>query len=181
VKLIPGRQFSYAFDALGNRVGGGYATNALNQYTSVPGGAGSVTYDPRGNLTSAGRFTYVYDGLDRLSEVYDDEVRLTFGYDAQGRRVWKKTYARSGGSWALQEHRKFAYDGWNLIAEFLVDGTQQTLLRSYAWGLGLGGGIGGLLAVVDHSVSSPATGTDTQSSVNRLSSQKPVPLTHCCQ
>jgi len=35
----------------------------------------------------------------------------------------------------LQYHRKFLYDGWNLIAEW--DGVGSTLVRSFMWGLGL--------------------------------------------
>jgi hypothetical protein len=52
--------------------------------------------------------------------------------------------------WALGEHLIFAYDGWNLLAEFVVVGGQQQLYRSYAWGQNLGGGIGGLLSITDH-------------------------------
>ena len=41
-----------------------YATNSLNQYSSVAGVA--KTYDKRGNLTGDGTWTYAYDAENRL-------------------------------------------------------------------------------------------------------------------
>jgi RHS repeat-associated protein len=51
----------------------------------------------------------------------------------------------------LQYHRKFLYDGWNLMAEW--DGPTGTLVGSFMWGMDLSGsmqgagGVGGLVSV----------------------------------
>jgi hypothetical protein len=74
-------------------------------------------------------------------------TQFEFGYDSQGRRIWKKSFGWVNNAWALGEHLVFAYDGWNLLAEFKVVGNQQQLYRSYAWGENLGGGVGGLLSI----------------------------------
>src|SRR5690606_37260139 len=60
----------------------------------------------------------------------------------------------------LDETIKFVWDGWLLVAE--LDGSDD-LVRSYIWGLDMSGtgqgagGIGGLLAVVDHTGMAPVT------------------------
>jgi RHS repeat-associated protein len=75
---------------------------------------------------------------------------LKFEYDSKGRRIHKQVWNSSGGSPVTD--LKFAYDGWNLIAELNTISTP-TLLRSYIWGLDLSGspqgagGVGGLLEV----------------------------------
>jgi RHS repeat-associated protein len=56
---------------------------------------------------------------------------------------------------------KFVYDGWNLVAE--LNATNDTPLRTYAWGLDLSGtmdgagGVGGLLWVTLHSTPQAST------------------------
>jgi RHS repeat-associated protein len=146
----------YDYDGAGNRTGTSFgAPNNLNQYASL-------VYDSRGNLFYDGHFTYLHDVQDRLVDVEADDqsARVEMGYDSSGRRTWKKAYTWdvAESEWVLSTHLKFAYDGWNLIAEFeaQLDGTN-TLLRSYAWGLDLGGGIGGLLSITDHTGTTPAT------------------------
>jgi YD repeat-containing protein len=152
------KEFNYTFDAVGNDLA--YEPNALNQYTVGPLTENEITYDPRGNLTYDGTFSYSYNAQDRVIEAHDAEHRATYGYDAQGRRIWRKSYdwdsSLNGGSggWNLQRTLTFAYDGWRLMAEFeLQPDESQRLIRSYAWGLDLSGtlegagGIGGLLSV----------------------------------
>ena len=54
----------------------------------------------------------------------------------------------------LASNLKFLWDGWNLVAE--LNATNNTVPRSYAWGLDLSGtlteagGGRGLVMVVDH-------------------------------
>jgi RHS repeat-associated protein len=146
----------YAFDALGNRTDLGPVNN-LNQYTSF-------SYDARGNLLDDGTYTYGYDPLDRLISVtpkvpMSGSKKLEMGYDSQGRRIWKKVFGYGNGSWTLSQTLKFAYDGWNLVAEFQSDGAgNDVLLRSYAWGQDAsGGGIGALLSITDYSTATPMT------------------------
>lgn len=65
-----------------------YTANALNQYSAV--GATTPTYDPDGNLTFDGTFTYGYDAENRLTSVRQGATTVaTYAYDAQGRRKSK--------------------------------------------------------------------------------------------
>ena len=137
----------------------GYSANDLNQYTSVDtdDSAVSPAYDNDGGLTDDGTFTYTWNGENRLIEATPKnpavgDEKLAF-YDYMGRRVRKVTTAWDGSTWQADETRFFVYYGWNLIEE--LDGTGATI-ASYIHGLDLSqslqgaGGIGGILARVDH-------------------------------
>ncbi|OGV34729.1 MAG: hypothetical protein A2020_00325 [Lentisphaerae bacterium GWF2_45_14] len=106
----------------------------------------SYTYDNDGNLLTDGKFTYTWNGENRLIKVETADTRIEFIYDYMGRRINKKIYVNN----VLSSETKFTYDGWNLVAEF--DGSN-TLLNSYLWGEDISGslqgagGVGGLLAV----------------------------------
>ncbi len=136
----------------------------------LPQGAESdneLTYDARGNLLSDSIYVYTWDLKNRLVEIKtgsgitddDSKVRLVFEYDALDRRTQKEVYRWDGG-WQPDETIKFVWDGWLLVAE--LDATDD-LIRSYIWGIDKSGtlqgagGIGGLLAVVDHTGQSPVT------------------------
>jgi RHS repeat-associated protein len=81
--------------------------------------------------------------------------RLIFEYDYQGRRIRKKVFRwnTAGNNYFTTpaSDLKFIYDGWNLLAE--LNATNNTVVRSYLWGLDLSGtlqdagGVGGLAAV----------------------------------
>ena len=148
-----------------------YCANELNQYdtlddtsTCPPAGPDVVLgYDLGGNLTNKGGLTLVYNGENRLIEAYpaspaNGDQKVTFAYDYQGRRVAKRVFTYAGG-WpgSPDEHIKFVWHGWHLLAE--LDGlSSNAVLRTYAWGLDLSasvggaGGIGGLLAVNDTTI-----------------------------
>ncbi|HCE42360.1 MAG TPA: hypothetical protein DET40_02285 [Lentisphaeria bacterium] len=113
------------------------------------------TYDPDGNLLSDGRFTYTWDGENRLISVTPilqvaDSKKLDFSYDYMGRRVSKTVYSWVNNAWQVSKVEKYAWDGWNCIAKF---NASNALLESYLWGEDLSGslqgagGVGGLLAV----------------------------------
>ncbi|HCE46516.1 MAG TPA: hypothetical protein DET40_23470 [Lentisphaeria bacterium] len=113
------------------------------------------TYDPDGNLLSDGRFTYTWDGENRLVGIESNlgipaRVKLAFAYDYMGRRVSKTVYSWVNNAWQVSKAEKYAYDGWNLIAKF---NASNALQESYLWGEDLSGslqgagGVGGLLAV----------------------------------
>ncbi|WP_339132888.1 MAG: RHS repeat-associated core domain-containing protein [Candidatus Electrothrix sp. GW3-4] len=138
-----------------------YTANDLNQYTSVNtnGATASPAYDNDGGLTDDGTFTYSWNEENRLITITPKtpavgDEKLEFLYDYMGRRVRKVTTAWDGSTWQSDETRFFVYDGWNLIEE--LDGTGATT-ASYVYGLDLSqslqgaGGIGGILARVDHS------------------------------
>ena len=87
--------------------------------------------------------------------VVGPQQRLDFAYDHQGRRITKRVWNNTSGTGALAVDQKFLYDGWNLVAE--LNATNNTVVRSYVWGLDLSGslqgagGVGGLLWLRDTS------------------------------
>lgn len=119
----------------------------------------TFTYDADGNLTMDARWTYRWNGENRLvgmetaagaAAAGAPNLRFRFAYDAQGRRFDKKVYKHVSGEWVLDAHTQFIYDDWNMIAELdaLAPGTTP---KTHVWGLDLSetmqgaGGVGGLL------------------------------------
>ncbi|MGB0370139.1 MAG: RHS repeat-associated core domain-containing protein [Opitutales bacterium] len=171
---IPYFSSAYTYDELGNRKtsAGGYPApisstfsatymvNALNQYDEISnnGVTQSPEYDLDGNLLNDGKWSYVWSaenrliGLEPTSAIAGDQ-RFEYAYDAMGRRFAKETYTmNSQGGWSLTEDRRFVYDSWNLIAEYVIDASLVPQPATFhTWGLDLrnsmqeAGGIGGLL------------------------------------
>ncbi len=130
------------------------ATSAL-----LPKSPEGFSHDADGNLIADGRWRYAWDAENRLVslETAPDLVlagasrrKLEFGYDGVGRRVEKKVSNWNGDAWLLASQTRFLYDGWNMIAE-LNGLTVNSVVRTYVWGLDVGGGlataggVGGLL------------------------------------
>lgn len=130
-------------------------------------------HDDDGNLVEDGRWHYTWDAENRLVAMETraaavaagvPKQKLEFTYDAGSRRVAKKVFAWNAtiGLWEPTQDTRFLYDGWNLVAEFDVQGSAFRVQRSYVWGLDLSGslqgagGVGGLLAVTQHTDSSGA-------------------------
>ncbi len=123
------------------------------------------TYDDDGNLTSDDRWTYVYNGENRLIELLPKPVyradgqilmkRLTFIYDSTGRRIEKRVYSYNTTTLqhdTLEAVTRYVYDGWLLVAELTPEPSGDlTPLRTYTHGTDLSGtpegagGIAGLL------------------------------------
>ncbi len=106
-------QIDYQYDALSNRemvnANGNitnYASNPVNEYTSISGSPNPV-YDSNGNLTSDGVFTYQYDFENRLVSVNNGSV-ASYEYDPLGRRVRKIT---------PQKTTNYFYDNSRVIEE----------------------------------------------------------------
>ena len=148
---------TYSYDEIGNllsfaapAVTNAYAANNLNQYVSIYSLCGSaplreLSYDPDGNLTQCGDWTYTYDAANHLVSVSSTGNPVaSFAYDAQSRRVKKVT---------PEATHTYFYDGWNLVEERMsfTNGTTSTI--HYHWGKDLSGslqdagGIGGLLYI----------------------------------
>lgn len=118
----------------------------------VPQTPEEFVHDADGNLTRDGRWSYTWDGENRLVAMESLAVapaeakkRLEFEYDAQGRRIRKRTYQWNGTDYVPQTERRFLYDGWNMVAE--LDGLN-ILLRTCVWGVDLSGsqqGAGGVV------------------------------------
>jgi len=148
-----------------NNVGTG-GEDAVTEITKTPFVAQTPEgfgYDSDGNLTSDARWTYTWDGENRLIALQTSAAaatagapnqKLEFAYDGQGRRVSKKVSNWSGSSWALASQTLFLYDGWNMVAE-LNALSGNAAVRTYVWGLDLSGsaqgagGVGGLLVASD--------------------------------
>ena len=115
-------------------------------------------YDADGNLTNDGRWSYTWDGENRLVNMTSlsggpagSLLKLDFGYDFAGRRVRKLVWTNQVGTtnYVAQYTNRFVYDGWNLVA---VLNPNSSLAASFIWGLDVSGtpwgagGVGGLLA-----------------------------------
>ena len=116
----------YSWDgyAAANRA---YATNGLNQYTTVAGKA--FCYDANGNLTADDKYAYLYDVENRLVEMrarvgttcptaYTGQLNAALRYDPLGRLVDVTNYV-SGVS---QGATRLLHDGDALVAEYNAAG-----------------------------------------------------------
>lgn len=113
-------------------------------------------HDADGNLVSDGGWTYQWDAENRLiaAEMKADglpedlpQKRMEFHYDWLSRRVVTvtKSKAPNAATWSTLETRHFWYDGWNLMAETVVNlpvsgaTGSVAVTHRYAWGVDLGG------------------------------------------
>jgi RHS repeat-associated protein len=126
-------------------------------------------YDLDGNLTNDGRFTYTWDGENRLITMTSltnaptaSRVSLAFTYDYMGRRIQKvvSTWNIASNNYVTSYINKFVYDGWNVVA--ILDGSNN-LLYTFTWGTDLSGnmqgagGVGGLVSMTVCSGSNAGT------------------------
>jgi RHS repeat-associated protein len=105
-----------------------YATNGLNQYTTVAGKA--FCYDANGNLTADDQYAYLYDVENRLVEMrarvgttcpttYTGQLKASVRYDPLGRLVDVTNYINGVSQGAI----RFLHDGDALVAEYDASGT----------------------------------------------------------
>jgi RHS repeat-associated protein len=93
----PAKSEEFAYDGAGNRIranGDGATFNALNQLINQ--GRDTCKYDGRGNLVAAfgpiGAWSYTYNSQNLLVRAEGPQGKVvTFGYDAFGRRIWKRS------------------------------------------------------------------------------------------
>ena len=155
--LMGTNNFSYRYDPIGNRTvatnNGAvseYLANSLNQYSAISNQQSQIppAYDLDGNLTNDGRFAYSWDAENRMTGASNGTTVANYSYDYMSRRYRKIVNGVTNN---------FSYDGWNLISEISVGGTQ-SITNRYVWGLDLSGtqqgagGIGGLLSVTRNGV-----------------------------
>jgi hypothetical protein len=130
----------------------------------LPSGTETFAHDADGNLTSDGRWTYSWDGENRLVQMIRDSdsptgtrQKLVFEHNHQGRRIRKQFYTYNNG-WQEQTDTVFLYDGWNLVAELNAN-SGNARVRTYVWGTDLSGstqgagGVGGLLKLTYYGAS----------------------------
>ncbi len=128
--------------------------------------AESFTYDADGNVIADGRWTYGWDGENRLTNMTSlstaptaSKLKLDFTYDNKGRRIQKLVWTNNGSVYGALYTNRFVYDAWNLIGILTPN---SSLLNSFTWGSDLSGspqgagGVGGLLGSI-------ATGVNTNS------------------
>ncbi|MDR3631699.1 MAG: RHS repeat-associated core domain-containing protein [Desulfocapsaceae bacterium] len=141
---VSGIKAGSSFDISYTRDAGGHATSVTGllapqviAYTSdysykptnnqLTGRTGSTpkaySYDANGNMVSDGTYTFVYDGLNRISQVSQGTSPIaSYGYDSSNRRIRKTVGATT---------THYLYDlNSRLIAETLLDGTP---LREYIY------------------------------------------------
>ena len=104
-------------------------------------------YDPDGNLTNSGRFTFAWDDENRLTNITSLNAfpaaakrKVDLAYDYLGRRIQKVVSTNNGG-YLGQSTNNFIYDGWNLVG--ILNQTNR-LLYSFAWSADLSGSLGGV-------------------------------------
>ena len=130
-----------------------YATNALNQYTSVPSVPLVPAYDDDGNAEQyplpadlTANSILAWDGENRLISITVSSDTTNYRYDSGGRRI--ATIPPTGAATLT------IYDGWNPIANYTGSvGVTPTLAKTNLWGMDLSGsmqgagGVGGLLLI----------------------------------
>lgn len=126
----------------------GYDYNSVNQLLSITDPSQTFNHDDDGNMTQG----YTPDGYV-FTATYDAENRLAAIEYTDGSAVIHKTeYAYSGDGFIaevkkyedgnLTDDTRFIRDGLLVIQERDIGNSVQ---KEYAWGLNMGGGIGGLL------------------------------------
>ncbi|HTU65582.1 MAG TPA: RHS repeat-associated core domain-containing protein [Steroidobacteraceae bacterium] len=98
-----------------------YTPDGLNRYTEYG-------YDARGNLTSDGTRTFIYDIENRLTDLTGPST-LKITYDPNGRLNQTKV-----GVDPSAVYTTFLYDGDRLTAEYNGTGSTATVLRRYVHG-----------------------------------------------
>lgn len=102
-----------------------YTPNGLNQigslYSATTGTTTTPTYDPKGNLTSAGGATYAYNAENELASQVVSSTTYRFYYDPMHRLIYNQ-----------QGAQRSEYDGDKLTAEYDNSGTN--VLRRYVFG-----------------------------------------------
>ncbi len=111
-------------------------------------------YDANGNLTNDGNRVLEFDDENQLTRITVlTNWKAEFAYDGFMRRVVRKDYAWSGGSWNKTNEVRYVYDGMLVVQERETNNAPRV---TYTRGLDLSGayegagGIGGLLGRTDH-------------------------------
>ena len=142
---------------------GALGTNSvfINGHALVVQTPESCGYDADGNLTHDGKWSYTWDGENRLIALQSlatipdaAKRRLQYMYDEAGRRIFAQLLEWNTNtlSYAVVTEQRYWYDGWNIIGR---SDLATTLVQNFVWGSDLSGslqgagGVGGLLMVDD--------------------------------
>ena len=147
-------------------------------YQFVPPATNIPTYDEDGNLKTDARYTYTWDGENRLvsltwtaAQSPDNHAgSITYTYDGLSRRIGRKsTFIDSNNTTQIVDYTGYLYDGWNHIqtVRFNTNESVRGQVAAYVWGPDIGsrhtahanwqaaGGVGGLLMVLDGASTAP--------------------------
>jgi RHS repeat-associated protein len=103
----------------------------LNRSVIVPKATQTYTFDDDGNMLTNGKWTYTWNGENRMVIAEKADQKLECAYDYMGRRFSKKVYTGFTGNWTLDKEEKYVYNGYLQIAGF--DGSNDTIQKSYCW------------------------------------------------
>jgi YD repeat-containing protein len=124
-------------------------TVTINLPTTV-----TLAWDRNGNLRTNGNLVFAYDDENQLIAITNAGAWASvFIYDGKMRQRVRKEYVWRSGIWNLQSEIRYVYDGMLVIQERDANNLPTV---TYTRGLDLSGslegagGIGGLLARVDH-------------------------------
>ena len=119
-------------------------------------------YDLNGNLTNDGLRSFAYDDENQLIQVWvPGQWSSSFSYDGKMRRRIRQEYTWTGSAWLQTNAVYYVYDGNLVIQERDINNlptTTYTRGKDLSGSLEGAGGIGGLLARSDYTLSAVASG-----------------------
>ena len=121
----PAGPTTYAYDAYGNRAGGGYEYEPLTGRLST-NGTTAFTYDDNGNTLIAGSTTFTYTPQNQVATAAGVNGSATYAYDADEQRVRK---AIVGGSTTYYIRGL----GGELLTEWTDPGEVTGRIRDYVY------------------------------------------------
>ena len=110
-------------------------------------------------------------GVEPLAPNTDDK-KLQFAYDHMGRRVLKRVWTYTAGSWGNPTaETKYVYDGWRVIME--LDGlNSDAVTRKFTWGLDLSGSVEGAGGIVSRAMAAAVSGIVSVAMIRPLLGQR---------
>lgn len=124
-----GEYEKFAYDPCGNRVAESGVKLTVNKSNQITAGVnGAIAYDERGNVvqlvTSVGTVYLSYNLQNQLVQTESSAGMVDYGYDAFGRRIWKKIGVKT---------TRFIYNGNQLIDEIVEREGLPTISRSFSY------------------------------------------------
>jgi RHS repeat-associated protein len=184
----------WATASVSSSYGGSTSSNAF-----VPQTPEAYAYDLDGNILSDGRWNYTWDAENRLLSVETyghktgqstavwtsgvPQIHVDYAYDYQGRRIAKKLSTWSGSAFAATSETRFAYENWNVVADYSFSAGTLAFYHGYAWGMDISGkrhgagGVGGLLAMITASGAAEIPIYDANGNVQGLTDRTSQQLT----
>lgn len=131
----------YSYDSINNRRSKDAVNHTISHLNQVThDGQADYRYDPQGNLiekeANGELTTYRYDALDRLTSVEMPHLTVSYAYDDEGRRLWKRL--------STGEEQRFLYHGSNEIGSYDIEDNP---IDFRLLGRGKGGEIGASIAI----------------------------------